>query len=98
MLAYQDNEEDLITFEKLFNFNDKAISEKVIIMAYYSFTTLSTVGFGDYYPISNGERLIMSGIMLLGIMCFSYIMGLFNEILNIFITINLPLEEDEKLN
>ena len=67
-------------------------------MGYYSFTTLSTVGFGDYYPISNGERLIMVAIMVLGIMCFSYIMGLFNEILNIFITINLPLEEDEKLN
>ena len=62
-------------------------------MAYFSFTTLSTVGFGDYYAISSGERLVMIVIMLLGIMCFSYIMGLFTEIMLTFTTINNPIEE-----
>jgi hypothetical protein len=67
-------------------------------MAYFSFTTLSTVGFGDYHPISSGERLVMIVIMLLGIMCFSYIMGLFTEILNTFTTINHPIEEYQSLD
>ena len=66
-------------------------------MAYFSFTTLSTVGFGDYYAIGNGERLLMVCVMLLGIMCFSYIMGLFTEILNIFLTLNAPLEDGDEL-
>ncbi|NQZ18997.1 MAG: hypothetical protein HRT44_07065, partial [Bdellovibrionales bacterium] len=27
-------------------------------MMYWAFTTLSTVGFGDYYPVSNYERFL----------------------------------------
>jgi len=75
------------------DFDNRSISEKIIVMAYFSFTTLSTVGFGDYYAISSGERLVMCVIMLLGIMCFSYIMGLFTEIMLTFTTINNPIEE-----
>ena len=66
-------------------------------MAYFSFTTLSTVGFGDYYPGTSGERLFMVFIMVGGIMCFSYIMGLFTEILNVFFTIDSDVEEYEAL-
>jgi len=62
-------------------------------MAYFSFTTLSTVGFGDFHPKTNGERLFMVLIMVGGIMCFSYIMGLFTEILNVFFEIDSPIEE-----
>ena len=72
--------------------------DKIIVMAYFAFTTLSTVGFGDYYPISSGERLVMIVIMLLGIMIFSYIMGLFTEILNTFTTIDHPIEEYSNLD
>jgi voltage-gated potassium channel len=41
---------------------------------YFSFTSLSTVGFGDYYPVSNIERITGSMILLGGVVCFSYIM------------------------
>jgi hypothetical protein len=64
-------------------------------MAYFSFTTLSTVGFGDYYANNSGERIFMVFIMVGGIMCFSYIMGLFTEILNVFFEINLDFDEHE---
>ena len=37
-------------------------------------TSLSTVGFGDYYPINNYERIIGSFILLAGVTVFSYIM------------------------
>lgn len=53
-------------------------------MVYFAFTTLSTVGFGDYYPISDLERVIGAIMLLAGVAIFSYIMGNFIEILNKF--------------
>lgn len=44
---------------------------QVIIVCYFALTTLSTVGYGDYYPISINEILIGIGYMLIGIVCFS---------------------------
>ena len=52
-----------------------------IAMTYFFFTTLSTVGFGDYYPVSNIERSIGILIFLFGVMTFSLILGNFAEIL-----------------
>ena len=54
---------------------------KTVILAYFSFTSLSTVGFGDYYPLSDSERLFGAFILLFGVAIFSYIMGMFIEIL-----------------
>jgi hypothetical protein len=52
-----------------------------IIVTYYAFTTLSTVGFGDFRPWSDVERAICAVILLVGVAIFSYIMGNFIEIL-----------------
>jgi len=41
--------------------------QKVIALTYYSFTTLSTVGLGDYHPRSSAERLICSFVMVIGV-------------------------------
>lgn len=38
-------------------------------------TSLSTVGFGDYYPISDEERIVGSFVLLFGVMLFSIFMG-----------------------
>ena len=54
---------------------------KLAISCYFALTTLSTVGYGDFYPISNVERLVAVGIMLGGVAFFSYIMGNFIEII-----------------
>ena len=48
---------------------------------YFSLTTLSTIGYGDYSPLSTDERLISILILLLGVMMFSFIMSQFIEIL-----------------
>jgi len=40
---------------------------------YYSCTTLTTVGFGDYVPKSDLERLLISFSLLLGVVVFSVI-------------------------
>mmetsp|Transcript_8274 Transcript_8274/g.12665 ORF Transcript_8274/g.12665 Transcript_8274/m.12665 type:complete len:275 (-) Transcript_8274:174-998(-) len=52
-----------------------------IKVVYYAFTSLSTVGFGDYYPKSDMERLLAAVTLLFGVAIFSYMMGIFIEIL-----------------
>jgi hypothetical protein len=49
--------------------------EITVKLVYFTFTTLSTVGFGDFNPKSNVERLIVAFGMLLGVAIFSIIMG-----------------------
>lgn len=50
-------------------------------MTYYSFTSLATVGFGDFHAESDEERLITIFVILFGGMIFSYFMGVFIDIL-----------------
>ena len=49
--------------------------ERVLINTYYSMTSLSTVGFGDYYPVSDMERLCCAFMLLFGVALFSLFMG-----------------------
>jgi hypothetical protein len=49
--------------------------KRVLINTYFAFTTLATVGFGDYYPVSVVERAIFTMIFLFGVALFSFIMG-----------------------
>ena len=53
--------------------------EKTILVVYFSFTSLSTVGFGDFTPRSDAERLICAFMLLLGVAIFSIIMGDFTS-------------------
>lgn len=43
------------------------LNEVSIAMQYYSFTTMSTVGLGDFNPKSDAERLACSLVMLCGV-------------------------------
>ena len=52
-----------------------------LIMVYFAFTSLSTVGFGDYTPRSDEERLVIAAMLLSGVAIFSYIMGNFISII-----------------
>ena len=58
--------------------------QNLVVSIYFAFTSLSTVGFGDYVPCSNIERFIGAFILLFGVSIFSYIMGNFIDILNEF--------------
>ena len=60
---------------------DKDNTSNLVIACYYAFTTLSTVGYGDYYPVNSIERIIVVFFMIGGVGFFSYIMGNFIEIL-----------------
>jgi len=72
---YQDPNMD--KFYTYFNLDQKTAPQLCVIVTYFVFTTLSTVGFGDFFPKSNFERIFWSIILLSGVSMFSYIMGNF---------------------
>ena len=47
---------------------------------YYALTTLSTVGYGDYYPVSVAEKIFGSIIQIFGVTFFSILMNGFIEV------------------
>ena len=67
---------------------------KTILMFYYSFTSLSTVGLGDLHPRSNTERVFCSFMLLFGVAIFSYIMGEFINILEKYEAITKDIEDN----
>ena len=71
---------------------------RLIIMLYFALTTLSTVGYGDYHPISNIEMLVASLIMMGGVAFFSYIMGNFLEIVSNYDAKMGSLDRSDELN
>lgn len=48
---------------------------------YFGLTTLTTIGFGDFSPVSYNEKLIVAVILLIAVGVFSIIMANFLEIL-----------------
>jgi hypothetical protein len=55
---------------------------KLILSCYYVLTTLTTIGYGDLYPVNNSERIFAIFIMLLGVAMFSYVMGSFTDLIS----------------
>ena len=88
------NIENFITYFDL-DSNDNGFN--TIVLMYYAFTSLSTVGFGDYHPRSDEERAICAIILLLGVAIFSYFMGILFEIIDSFRKLNDPIDEGVEL-
>ena len=68
------------------------------IIVYFMFTTLSTVGLGDFNPKSEIERLIMCLVLLLGVTCFAYIMSVLVAIVQEVQVATAEPEESQKLS
>jgi len=62
------------------------------------FTTLTTVGLGDYYPVGNIERLFGVVMMFVGTMIFSLVIGIYGEILEKFKLIEEEFDEGSELS
>ena len=71
---------------------------KVLILAnYFAFTSLTTVGFGDFHPRGNIERITGAFILLIGVALFSYVMGNFIEIIQEMKIFAADLEDADNL-
>lgn len=69
----------------------------MIALMYFTFTSLSTVGFGDYHPKNNTERLCCAFILMIGVAVFSSIMGVFIEIVEKYKELDKPLDDGDNL-
>ena len=66
-------------------------------MVYYSFTTLGTIGFGDFHPFADEERIFIAFLFMSGTSIFSYMMGIFIEIVRKFQVLNKDLDNGDEL-
>ena len=57
-----------------------SITGKTIRLMYFMLTTLSTVGYGDFYPSSMLEKLVNILIQFIGVTIFSIVMTSFTEV------------------
>ena len=97
MLTKNKDDPDEMTFYNQYSMREKTNFTQLTIVVYFAFTTLSTVGFGDYHPKGEIERIITTFILLCGVACFSYIMGQFIEILMNFQQVTADNEDSENL-
>lgn len=49
---------------------------------YFSLTILSTVGYGDFFPVSSNEMIVTSVIMMMGVAVFSWVMGEISDLMS----------------
>jgi hypothetical protein len=77
---------------------NKSEYEALIIATYFAFTSLSTVGLGDFHPRGNIERVCTGFMLLFGVAIFSYIMGNFIEILSEFKEFHKEIDDGDNLS
>ena len=73
----------------------KSNGNKALVMLYFMFTTLSSVGFGDYHPINSEEAAFTAFVLLFGCTIFSYLMGNFIEIADSFLQLNEEFDDGD---
>ena len=56
----------------------------MILSTYFTLTTLSTVGFGDYAPRSDPERMFGAFVLMFGVAIFSKFLGDFIGIIEAY--------------
>ena len=70
----------------------------MVKLTYFSFTTLSTVGFGDMHPRGNSERVAGVVILLIGVLVTSVFMENFSKVIKVINTVNLDFEQSDELS
>jgi hypothetical protein len=80
------------------NLQDKTPYARTVIMIYFTFTSLSTVGFGDYHPKSNPERILAALVLLFGVAIFSLVLGNFTDIVQDFNKLTASFDDGDDLS
>ena len=98
MTKHSTEDPEEFTFYNVYTLEERSNFDNISVVMYFMFTTLSTVGFGDFNPKSEIERLIMTFILLIGVACFSYIMSQFIAILLEVQSVTADNEDSEMLS
>ena len=86
------------SFLNEFDLYDKGSIYMSLSMMYFGMTTLSTVGLGDYYPVSNFERIMGCFLFLSGVSTFTYIFNSYLEILQVWLKLEKDYNENQNLD
>ena len=84
-------------FTKFEGLQTNGTSYNCAAFTYFAFTTLSTVGLGDFYPVNATERAVWSVVLLSGVLVFSYIMGSFLKLLDSYKLVEAENEDSRNL-
>lgn len=68
------------SFESYFSTADDNI-DKVTKLLYFSMTTVAKIGYGDFFPLSDAEKIMTVIILLISMIFFSYVLEQFINIL-----------------
>jgi len=71
-----------ITWITVYQLQDKSNYERYITSLYFSFTTITTVGYGDISPVTNLEKIYTMMAMLIACGFFAYIVGSIGSIVS----------------
>lgn len=91
------HETDIDQFFPTYGLNNEPLSKVTLKIFYYAFTSLTTVGFGDFHPISEQEQLLCGFMLLFGVLVFSYIMGEYIALLDNYKEMMKDFDEGDKL-
>jgi len=72
------------TFIGKYNLHELSNYEIIIRCMYFILTTVTTIGYGDFIPISQNERAFIMFIELIGVAFFSYILGNFIDMISAY--------------
>lgn len=75
----QEAQPDRSTWYDTFGLENYGTTDQLVISLYFALTMLSTVGYGDMFPISNIEMIVGVALMMIGVSVFSIVMGQFEE-------------------
>lgn len=76
----------------------RSLDDQLLIAFYFAMTSLSTVGFGDFYPVSDMERLVGGFGLLFGGAVFSFMSGMLIEAIITLGNIDNDIDDSDKLN
>jgi hypothetical protein len=64
---------------------------------YWTFTTVSTTGYGDIVPNTIAERIFSMGTMMLGLTVFSYVISSVSSVMQMLAASSLRASEQRKV-
>lgn len=90
------NNENFITYNDMVSMPTNL--DRMWLLTYYFFTTLSTVGLGDYNPRSDVERLMIIFVMVFGVIFTTIIMDTLNKVITEMGSFNQAHDESSELS
>lgn len=66
------DQENQVFFIKEYNIRERTQTNQMLLVIYFIFTTLSSVGFGDMYPRNDIERVLCTLILVSGVIMFEW--------------------------